>query len=74
MILEFGERLMPVEKEEWLLERKPAVFLANSKKARETLKLAGIVYDGEIQTAKVLSLHGGGSTCRPRLTPAAGQP
>ena len=53
MILEFGERLMPVEKEEWLLERKPAVFLANSKKARETLKLAGIVYDGEIQTAKV---------------------
>ena len=53
MIYKFGERLTEISQEEWEKEKCPAVFLTDSNHAEETLAIAGIVYEAEIQIAKI---------------------
>ena len=53
MIYKFGERLTEISQEEWEKEKCPAVFLTDSNHAEETLATAGIVYEAEIQIAKI---------------------
>lgn len=53
MIWKLGERLEAMEPEEWIKTRPPAVFLTDSKKARQDLEMAGIQYESEIQTSKI---------------------
>ena len=54
MIYKFGERLTEISQEEWEKEKCPAVFLTDSNHAEETLATAGIIYESEIQIAKIL--------------------
>ena len=53
MIYKFGERLTEISQEEWEKEKCPAVFLTDSNHAEETLATAGIIYESEIQIAKI---------------------
>ena len=53
MIYKFGERLTEISQEEWEKEKCPAVFLTDSDHAEETLATAGIIYESEIQIAKI---------------------
>ena len=53
MIYRFGEQLVPVTMEEWEADQVPAVFLTDSRHADATLAKAGIIYENEIQVAKI---------------------
>ena len=53
MIYKFGEQLVPVTTEEWETDQVPAVFVTDSRHADETLAKAGIIYENEIQVAKI---------------------
>lgn len=53
MIFKFGEQLLPLEEEEWKKNPVPAVFITDSKHAEDVLAQAGIVYENEIQIAKI---------------------
>ena len=53
MIFKFGEQLLPVSLEEWEADQTPAVFITDSRHADETLARAGIIYENEIQIAKI---------------------
>lgn len=53
MIFKFGEQLLPVEMEEWEADQVPAVFITDSKHADAVLQKAGIIYENEIQIARI---------------------
>ena len=53
MIYKFGEQLIPVNMEEWEAEQVPAVFVTDSRHADAVLAKAGIVFENEIQIAKI---------------------
>ena len=53
MIYKFGEQLVSVTAEEWAEDQVPAVFVTDSKHADEVLAKAGIIYENEIQIAKI---------------------
>ena len=53
MIFKFGEQLIPVSEEEWETDQAPAVFVTDSRHADATLEKAGIIYENEIQIAKI---------------------
>lgn len=53
MIFKFGEELVLTEPDVWEAEPEPAVFLTDSVHAEETLAMAGIVYENEIQVPKI---------------------
>ena len=53
MIYRFGEQLVPVTEEEWETDQAPAVFVTDSRHADAILAKAGIIYENEIQVAKI---------------------
>ena len=53
MIYKFGEQLIPVNMEDWEAEPVPAVFVTDSRHADAVLAKAGIVFENEIQIAKI---------------------
>ena len=53
MIYKFGEQLIQVTLREWEADQGPAVFVTDSKHADGILEKAGIIYENEIQVAKI---------------------
>lgn len=53
MVFKFGEQLIQVDLQEWESNQVPAVFITDSRHADEILKKAGIIYENEIQIAKI---------------------
>lgn len=53
MIFELGEQLTLTDQEQWMTERRPAVFLSDSKHAWDTLALANLVYEGELTLSRI---------------------
>ncbi|MDO4554355.1 MAG: CorA family divalent cation transporter [Lachnospiraceae bacterium] len=53
MVLEFGEKLTDTSIEAIIEEKKPAIVVTTSKRARKVMEQLNLVYEGEIEISKV---------------------
>ena len=48
MILALGETLESIDENQLIQENKQAVFITDSRHAKEAMSLAGMIYEGDI--------------------------